>query len=249
LDAFRLPGWYLDAVAQAIWFDLKAASTEMAALQTHGSSFAASLEGGYPVRVWGNLVIEPQAQLVYQRLALADASDAASGVFFHNADSLPGRLGAELRNTWNPGWDFGAMAGLTRPATNQVPNQVTTWFRADLWHEFVANPTVAFSSEVGPVPFSSDLRQTWADLRVGATHHQCRPVHERRLRCQPSQSQLRLRRQGRLQDRVVKGAAPSPEVSCVLSAFPWPVAVLPMRLNQLEGWLIRSDPSHRNFVR
>jgi outer membrane autotransporter protein len=137
---------------------------------THGASFATSLEGGcYPVRVGGNLVIEPQAQLVYQHLALADASDAASDVFFHDADSLPGRLGAELRNARNPDWDFGAMAGLPRQRTNQVTNQVTTWFRADLWYEFVANPTVAFSSEVGPVPFSSDLRRTWADLRVGAT--------------------------------------------------------------------------------
>ena len=43
-------GWYLDAVLQGTWY-YGSASTQFARLNTDGTGFIASLEGGYPLRL------------------------------------------------------------------------------------------------------------------------------------------------------------------------------------------------------
>ena len=60
-------GWYLDAVLQGTWY-YGSASTQFAKLNTDGTGFIASLEGGYPFS-WRQLgpgfVIEPQGQILW----------------------------------------------------------------------------------------------------------------------------------------------------------------------------------------
>ena len=72
------PGdWYLDAVAQATHYE-GAASTQFARLATTGFGFLSSLETGYPIHlpVFGpGFVLEPQAQIVWQRVSFDDAND------------------------------------------------------------------------------------------------------------------------------------------------------------------------------
>ena len=72
------PGdWYLDAVAQATQYQ-GSASTQFARLDTSGFGFLTSLETGYPVQlpVFGpGFVLEPQAQVVWQRVSFDDAND------------------------------------------------------------------------------------------------------------------------------------------------------------------------------
>ncbi|HEY4254055.1 MAG TPA: autotransporter outer membrane beta-barrel domain-containing protein, partial [Roseomonas sp.] len=60
---FGPSGWYVDAVLQANWFDVKARSDYRTALSTNGTGYAASLEAGYPIRFGqgGAWQIEPQA--------------------------------------------------------------------------------------------------------------------------------------------------------------------------------------------
>jgi outer membrane autotransporter protein len=47
---------------------------------THGLGFGGSLEGGYPFHFGNGYFIEPQAQLVYQHIDLADSSDIGASV-------------------------------------------------------------------------------------------------------------------------------------------------------------------------
>ena len=65
-------GWYLDAVLQGTWY-YGSASTQFARLNTDGTGFIASLEGGYPFS-WPQLgpgfVIEPQGQILWQKVQL-----------------------------------------------------------------------------------------------------------------------------------------------------------------------------------
>ena len=72
------PGdWYLDAVAQATQYQ-GSASTQFARLDTSGFGFLTSLETGYPVRLpmFGpGFVLEPEAQIVWQRVSFDDAND------------------------------------------------------------------------------------------------------------------------------------------------------------------------------
>ena len=77
------PGdWYLDAVAQATQYQ-GSASTQFARLDTSGFGFLTSLETGYPVRLpmFGpGFVLEPQAQIVWQRVSFDDANDGLGTV-------------------------------------------------------------------------------------------------------------------------------------------------------------------------
>jgi outer membrane autotransporter protein len=89
-------GWYIDAVTQGTWCDADAPSVTGPLLHTHGFGWAGSLEGGYPIAVAQRLLLEPQAQLMYQRVRLNDGSDQDALVSFSDSDALQGRLGARL---------------------------------------------------------------------------------------------------------------------------------------------------------
>lgn len=157
-------GWYTDTVVQGTGYNIKASSTRMAPLKTNGRSFAASLEGGYPVPLSNGWVFVPQAQLVYQTASFNDTSDAASSVYFDNANSLAGRVGSEAKKSWA----FGSDAA--------QPRSISTWLRVDLWREFMANPGVAFSTPTTPVSFHSNLEGSWVGLRAGLSSQLARNV-------------------------------------------------------------------------
>lgn len=161
---FGASGWYTDAVVQGTGYNVKASSTRMAALKTEGRGIAASLEGGYPIPLRNGWVFVPQAQLVYQRASFNDASDAASDVYFGNANSLAGRVGGEAKKNWSLGSEAAQ------------PRLMSTWLRVDLWREFMANPGVAFSTPTTPVSFHSELKGTWVGLRAGISSQLARNV-------------------------------------------------------------------------
>ena len=150
---FGQSGWYTDAVVQGTYYDATSSTPEMADMTTHGSGFAASLEGGKPFRFGHGYFIEPQAQVTYQIIDFADANidSGNTQVSFSDADSLTGRIGARLGHDWNLKRD----------------RQLTVWLRPNLWHEFRGDPTTDFSSDNGPVPFRADLGTTWGELNLG----------------------------------------------------------------------------------
>jgi outer membrane autotransporter protein len=69
-------------VAQATHYQ-GTASTQFASLATTGFGFVSSLEAGYPIRLplFGpGFVLDPQAQILWQRVSFGDANDGLGEV-------------------------------------------------------------------------------------------------------------------------------------------------------------------------
>ncbi|HVJ02212.1 MAG TPA: autotransporter-associated beta strand repeat-containing protein, partial [Sphingomonas sp.] len=147
-------GWYLDAVAQVTRYDARAGSGFFADLRTRGTGLAASLEAGVPLRLGGGLSLEPQAQIIYQKIDFDDASDPAAEVRFGDVNSLTGRIGLRLAHDSTRSGAYG-------------PRPMTIWLRANVWREFKANPRTSISSEDGFIPFRSNMKDTWGDFGAG----------------------------------------------------------------------------------
>ena len=136
-------GWYLDAVLQGTWY-YGSASTQFARLNTDGTGFIASLEGGYPFS-WPQLgpsfVIEPQGQILWQKVSFRHDYDGLGDVALGDTTGPSGRIGLRTKWTiataggqvWQPYlranlWrDWGAEADAVYSGTDLVPllNQVT----------------------------------------------------------------------------------------------------------------------------
>lgn len=151
---FGPSGWYLDAILQGTWYDAKGISGRLPTLATNGWGIAGSLEAGYPIKLGGGLIIEPQAQIVYQAVRLDAGADTAATVQFRNADSFAARIGARIARTWTIG-------------ETKNPRLITAWIRPSVWNEFAGNPQTLFSSATGPIPFRSDIGGTWFELNAG----------------------------------------------------------------------------------
>ncbi|MFO1089916.1 MAG: autotransporter-associated beta strand repeat-containing protein [Hyphomicrobiales bacterium] len=148
------PGWYIDTVAQTTLYDLNARSVQDVHLDTGAAGLAGSIEGGYPLALSDDLVFEPQVQFVGQSLWVGNTSDGFADIGFDVATSLAGRVGGRIAHTAS--------------ADNPLGVPMTTWARADIWHEWLdATPAVSFSSEDGPVEFYSNTDNTCFAFRAG----------------------------------------------------------------------------------
>ena len=136
-------GWYLDAVLQGTWYG-GSASTQYAKLDTNGTGFIGSLEGGYPFS-WPQLgpgfVLEPQGQILWQKVSFAHAYDGLGDVALGDTTGPSGRIGLKTKWTivtaggqvWQPYlsgnlWrDWGAEANTVFSGADSVPlvNQAT----------------------------------------------------------------------------------------------------------------------------
>jgi len=151
---FGAPGWYLDAILQGTWYDSKGVSGRLPTLTTNGWGFAGSLEAGYPIKLGGGFIVEPQAQIVYQNVSLGDGTDTAATVQFRNIESFAARIGARFARTWSLD-------------DSRQPRLITAWIRPSVWNEFRGAPQTLFSSADGPVPFQSNISGTWFELNAG----------------------------------------------------------------------------------
>jgi outer membrane autotransporter protein len=153
-------GGYLDGLVQGTFYDVRDESTRLAALETEGWGFAASLEAGVPFKGFlGGWSIEPQAQLVYQTIDLDESGDIGARVRFEDVDSLAGRLGVRFSSHWV----MPALWGLHPPLAT------TAWFRPSYWHEFDDDARTLFSSAIGFLPFRSNIAEDWVELNTGFT--------------------------------------------------------------------------------
>ena len=152
---FGANNWYLDGVLQATWYNMEmTANRGLQPGETDGFGLAGSLEGGYPFDLGQGWLLEPQAQLVYQAINISDFNDGSADVRYSDTDSLAGRIGLRLSR----GWAY----------DDDPARQMTIWGRADVWHEFLGDPTTSFSSATGYIPFTAELGGTWGKIGLGA---------------------------------------------------------------------------------
>jgi outer membrane autotransporter protein len=151
-------GWYVDSALQGAWFGQSHGGTTATGMSVSGSALTASIETGDPFHIAPSWTIEPQAQMIYQYLAMGSGADAFGQTSFGATDDLRARLGAKA-----------SYVALNQANGSSFP--VTFWGRVNLWHDFVASPPSAtFASLAGLNPTTLDgaLQGTWGEIELGA---------------------------------------------------------------------------------
>ena len=139
-------GWYVDGVLMSSWFNGSAQSDRGVGVDTDGSGITASLEGGYPIPIAQDWVLEPQGQIIFQHLDVDDQNDGFSTVNFDTDDSWTGRVGLRLQG------NLQTSAGLMQP-----------YLKANLWHGFDGTDNVRFGTDL----ISTDFGGTSLELGGG----------------------------------------------------------------------------------
>ncbi|ARP93276.1 autotransporter family protein [Bordetella genomosp. 13] len=150
-------GAYVDAQAQATWFDSDLSSGLAGRLANGKSahSYGLSLEAGKAYAVKEGFSLIPQAQLSYVSTRFNRFDDRfGAQVESDKGDSLQGRLGVALDYTRS--WDDGG--GKTREAS--------IYGVVNVKHEFLDGARV----QVAGVPVESRMGRTWGGVGVGGNY-------------------------------------------------------------------------------
>lgn len=141
-------GGYLDAVLQYTHLDGRARSDRGDKLNIDGHAWTASLESGYPIALSDRWVLEPQAQLIAQKVSLDSASDSVSHISHDAQVELTGRLGVRLEGAFK-----GSSDRLLQP-----------YAQVNLWHGDGGRDTLTFD---GVDKIKTDYRYTSVQLESG----------------------------------------------------------------------------------
>jgi outer membrane autotransporter protein len=141
-------GWYLDTVLQGTWLDGNPRSNRGIRADASGDALAASLEAGYPLPIGWGLVLEPQAQVIWQHLSLDTTSDLISTINFETDDAWTGRVGARLGSR------------LVTPEAVWLP-----YLKTNVWWGSGAGDTLLFAA----FPISAGSRSTSVEVGGGLT--------------------------------------------------------------------------------
>lgn len=139
---------YLDAVLQYTDLDGHARSQRGDKLNINGHAWTASLESGYPISVSERWTVEPQAQLIAQKVSLDSANDSISHVTYDAQVELTGRLGVRLEGSF-----AGSSARLLQP-----------YAQVNLWHGDGGRDTLTFD---GVDSIKTDYRYTSLQVEAG----------------------------------------------------------------------------------
>lgn len=121
----HVQGWHVDAVAMGTRIDISGRSDSGQRLDDSGHAMTFSVEGGFPIGLGGNWVIEPQAQLINQQFFPGSQTERQTLHVFDNAPSWSGRVGAKLS---------------TRYEVRGMP--IEPYVRTSLWYDFSNYETV-----------------------------------------------------------------------------------------------------------
>jgi outer membrane autotransporter protein len=140
-------GWYTDAVAMASALTVRTHSNDNAGGSTNGNAVMGSVEAGLPIALGYGMTLEPQAQLVWQWLALDKLDDGISTVTWNNASTFLGRIGARLQ------WSFDASGMNWKP-----------YLRVNVLRSFGTDDKTTFGSVT---TLGTPIGQTMAQVGVG----------------------------------------------------------------------------------
>ncbi|ARP79327.1 autotransporter outer membrane beta-barrel domain-containing protein [Bordetella genomosp. 6] len=140
-------GWYIDSVLAGTRYKQQTTSSAHVGATSRGWGMTASVETGYPWQLGPRWQIEPQAQVVYQRLSIANGADRVSSVSYKTPDALTARLGTRLSGQYAYG------KTLLRP-----------FMGVSLLHDFAGADTVTFA---GAHSVRASRQSTAVDLKAG----------------------------------------------------------------------------------
>ncbi|MFY0730689.1 autotransporter domain-containing protein [Pseudomonas sp. NFX15] len=140
-------GWHLDLTAsggRVSGFSRNEQGTRQA---TEGSAMTLSVEGGFPIGLGENWIIEPQAQVISQRITLDTPFAGSGNASSTDLTSWSGRVGARLKGSYD-------ISGLP----------VEPYVRTNLWHTVYTGNTVTLD-QVDKI--SSSRNSSTVELGLG----------------------------------------------------------------------------------
>ncbi|MBD9611458.1 autotransporter outer membrane beta-barrel domain-containing protein [Pseudomonas sp. PDM02] len=118
-------GWHVDLTASGGRVNGFSRNEQGARQATEGSAVTFSVEGGFPIGLGDNWVVEPQAQLINQRITLDTPYAGSGNASSSDLTSWSGRVGARLKGSYD-------INGLG----------VEPYVRTNLWHTVYTGNTV-----------------------------------------------------------------------------------------------------------
>jgi outer membrane autotransporter protein len=140
-------GWHVDLSASGGRVNGFSRNDQGARQATEGSAVTLSVEGGFPIGISENWVVEPQAQLINQRITLDTPYAGSANASSSDLTSWSGRVGAKLKGSYD---------------INGLP--VEPYVRTNLWHTVYTGNTVTLD-QVDKI--SSSRRSSTVDLGLG----------------------------------------------------------------------------------
>jgi autotransporter family porin len=124
-------------------------------LDSQGWGFDASLEGGYPFVLGDAWRLEPQGQVIYQRVSLDDGHDSYGQISYNGSNALYGRLGLRLLHDWTLGGGY----------------PLTAWTRVNVWGAMGPAPKTTFAGLDGldALAFKTTLGSAWWQAQLGVS--------------------------------------------------------------------------------
>ncbi|MDR6635759.1 fibronectin-binding autotransporter adhesin [Phyllobacterium sp. 1468] len=150
-------GFYIDAQAEATWYDSDIRSATLGSTLAKGNDgfgYALSMEAGQKIALDGNWSLTPQAQLAYSAVDFDDFTDPYGAVVaLGNSDSLIGRLGlsADYESQW-------------ADAAGQV-SRSHVYGIANLYYDFLDGSDV----DVSGLSLVSQNQALWGGLGLGGS--------------------------------------------------------------------------------
>lgn len=151
-------GFYIDAQANATWYDsdlFSAAAGRSLVAGNDGFGYALGLEAGQQVALGGNWSLTPQAQLTYSSIDYDDFRDVfGSDVALARSHDLKGRLGisADYEDSW-------------KDDANQT-SRLHAYGIANLYYNFQSEARTTLSG----VSLSSEPEALWGGIGLGGTY-------------------------------------------------------------------------------
>jgi len=140
-------GWHVDLSASAGRVSGFSRNPQGMRQATEGSAMTFSVEGGFPIGLSDNWVVEPQAQLINQRISLDTPYAGAGNASSSELTAWSGRVGARLKGSYD---------------LNGLP--VEPYVRTNLWHTVYTGSTVTLD-QVDKI--SSSRKSSTVDLGLG----------------------------------------------------------------------------------
>jgi outer membrane autotransporter protein len=140
-------GWYVDLTASGGRVSGFSRNEQGARRATEGSAMTLSVEGGFPIGLGENWVIEPQAQLINQRITLDTPYAGSGNASSADLTSWSGRVGARLKGSYD-------ISGMP----------VEPYVRTNLWHTVYSGNTVTLD-QVDKI--SSSRKSSTVELGLG----------------------------------------------------------------------------------
>ncbi|MBZ9782568.1 autotransporter outer membrane beta-barrel domain-containing protein [Pseudomonas sp. REP124] len=140
-------GWHVDLSASGGRVNGFSRNVQGARQATEGSAVTLSVEGGFPIGISENWVVEPQAQLINQRITLDTPYAGSGNASSSDLTSWSGRVGAKLKGSYD---------------INGLP--VEPYVRTNLWHTVYTGNTVTLD-QVDKI--SSSRNSSTVELGLG----------------------------------------------------------------------------------